>query len=105
MDFSETSNMRFNYLLNNALEIIEIPLLSTNIEQRDLQYEASGIYISDRCDILMALWNGKYTNLTGGTAEIVKYHTSRKHYRLYHLLVSRNNDLTNNMIEFIKYEK
>ena len=104
-DFTKTSSIQFEYLLEHASEVIEIPLLSVNGRKRDLQYEASGIFISDKCDILIALWDGNYTHLTGGTGEIVKYHLSKKRYRLYHLLVSRESDLTNNMIEFRHYEK
>jgi len=104
-DFSEASCMQFEYLLEHALSVIEIPLLFVNGKDRDLQYEASGLFVSDKCDILIALWDGKYTYLRGGTGEIVKYHLSKKSYSLYHLLVSRESDLTNNMIEFKHYEK
>jgi len=104
-DFTEASSIQFEYLLENALSVIEIPLLSLRANKRDLQYEASGIFISDKCDILIALWDGNYTNLKGGTSEIVKYHLSKKYYNLSHLLVSRESDLTNNMIEFKHYEK
>ena len=34
---------------------------------RDLQYEASGHYIADKCNTLLALCDGKYIGLTGGT--------------------------------------
>ncbi len=105
LDFTEASCRAFDILLEGALEIVEMPLLSHMLKERALQYEASGIYIANRCDILIALWNGKHTRLTGGTGEIVKYYTSKQSYRLYHLPVSRESDLTNNMIEFNLYEK
>ena len=104
-DFTEVSSVQFEYLLEHALSIVEMPFYSANGKDRDLQYEASGIFISDMCDILIALWDGKHTYLKGGTGEIVKYHLSKKCYSLYHLLVSRESDLTNNMIEFKYYEK
>jgi len=111
-DFDEESKIKFEYLLNNALEIIEIPFIPNNSklansiqEQRILQYEAAGIYISDVCDELIALWDEKYIKLKAGTSEIVKYHLSKEKYIMHHLLVSRNNDLTNNMINFKLYEK
>lgn len=36
------------------------------------------LHISENSDILIALWDGKYNNLQGGTGEIVKYHSNQK---------------------------
>lgn len=112
-DFNNESKIKFNNLLENASSLVEMPLvknntvsfISNNLEERSLQYEEAGKYISDICDILIVLWDGKYTQLKGGTSEMIKYHTSKPHYRLYNLLVSRHDDLTNDMIEFTINEK
>jgi hypothetical protein len=100
-DFSQSSLKKFEYFLNNALAVKEMPLL----ENRDAQYEIAGRYISDKSNILISLWDGCHTYLQGGTSEIVKYHLSKASYRFYFLLVSRESDLTKNMIEFKYYEK
>ncbi len=112
MDFDQESKTKFNDLLDNAISVVEMPLvknntpssISINPDKRSLQYEAAGMYISDTCDILMTLWDGKYTKLKGGTSEIVKYHRAKPIFKLYHLLVSRSNDLTNDMVEFKLYD-
>ncbi|MDF1879024.1 hypothetical protein JHD46_05145, partial [Sulfurimonas sp. SAG-AH-194-C20] len=81
-DFDNNSLDEFNYLLHQAQEIIITPLhgnntldkISSYSNQRDLQYEACGYYIADNSDNLIALWDGKFIGLTGGTGEIVKYY-------------------------------
>lgn len=112
-DYDEASLEAYNALLQKAVWDIEIPLVEGNTlssisidsEERNLQYEATGQYMSDHCDILMALWDGEYPQLKGGTGEIVKYHLAKKHYSLYHLLVSRSGGLTNDMVEFKIFEQ
>lgn len=112
MDFDIKSAVEFNALINNAKDIVTIPLVNYNTieeisdygEQRDLQYEASGRYIADNCDALVALWDEKYINLVGGTGEIVKYYKNQQRYRLYHLLVSRSNHTRNIKLEYKLYD-
>ena len=111
-DYDEASTYIFNMLFNKAIWVIEIPLVEENTvtsiaidsEERNLQYEVAGQYMSDHCNILMALWDGEYSQLKGGTGEIVKYHLAKTHYSLYHLLVSRSKGLTNDMVEFKIFE-
>ena len=100
-DFTNSFLKKFEYLLQNALYIKEMPHLSTINEQ----YESAGRYISDNSHILVALWDGVDNCLQGGTSEIIKYHISKQKYRFYLLLVSREGDLTKNMIKFVYYEK
>ena len=98
-DFTSKSKLVFDELLSNAKKTIEIPLSNNSTlsdiqnhgYHRDLQYEKAGQFISDNCDILIALWDGIDTYLTGGTSETVKYFCSKPQYSLYHILVSRNN--------------
>ncbi|MGH8122711.1 MAG: hypothetical protein ACREPT_08040 [Rudaea sp.] len=44
--------------------------------ERDRRYANAGIYVSAHCHILLAIWDGKETDLLGGTAQIVRYHLS-----------------------------
>ena len=111
-DYDAASQVIYNKLFDAASSVVEIPMVENNSffsivdysEERDLQYEAAGFYMSDHCDILIALWDGEYTLLKGGTSEIVKHHLSKAHYRLSHLLVARSNGLTKDMVEFKIYE-
>ncbi len=41
--------------------------------KRDLQYRRVGAFITRHCDVLIALWDGKPSEATGGTAEIVDF--------------------------------
>lgn len=86
-DFDDTSNLEFDKLLKNAVRILTISHTKPFI--RDRQYELVGQYISENSDILIALWDGKYNNLQGGTGEIVKYHIKNQK-ELWHLKVLRN---------------
>ncbi len=40
---------------------------------RENWYASLGAYIANQCQILIALWDGAETELTGGTSEIVRY--------------------------------
>lgn len=86
-DFDATSKIDFEILLKRANDIIL--LTHKKPFSKDLQYELAGHYISDQCDILFALWDGKYNGLQGGTSEIVKYHLNQNK-PLWHLKVLRN---------------
>jgi hypothetical protein len=41
---------------------------------RDRQYAQLGIFISNHSHILLALWDGKHSDATGGTSSVVNYH-------------------------------
>lgn len=43
---------------------------------RDLQYAQAGVFIARHCHILLAIWDGKPSDLLGGTAQVVTYHCS-----------------------------
>ncbi len=107
-DFSEASKIEFDFLLKHASSVVQVQCLEGSADEHTFRknlYESTGRFISDHSDVLMALWDGKYTNLKGGTGELVAYHLDKKKYRLYHLPVSRHYDLTNDMIEFRIFEK
>lgn len=85
-DFNCNSKKEFDNLLKKAKDIIIMP--HNHSFNRNIQYELAGYYISDNSDILLALWDGKYNNLKGGTSETVKYHLSQNK-ELWHLKVDR----------------
>ena len=41
--------------------------------EREEAYERAGRYVVDRCDALIAVWDGEQSRGRGGTAEIVGY--------------------------------
>jgi hypothetical protein len=67
---SEASKQEFCCLLARASEP---PWQAPDGLDRDEAYERAGRYVVDRCDALIALWDGKKSRGRGGTAEIVSY--------------------------------
>lgn len=63
-------------------ELLQIPVKSGNTRAsvegpgpaRDHQYALAGIFVSSHCHILLALWDGRESELLGGTAQVVRYH-------------------------------
>lgn len=74
-DFSdETSRREFRELLAEAATI-DVLNGQTDIDQsRERAYAQVGIYSSDHCQILIAIWDGKPARLGGGTADVIDYH-------------------------------
>ncbi len=53
----------------NSLEAVR-----TSSEQRAQQYRAVGLFITQHCNVLIAIWDGDESNMAiGGTAEVVKF--------------------------------
>ena len=80
MDFeSEGSRLEFRSLVQRArtVDIVDISSrmddTSSPEEIRVLAYEACGHQMVDRCDILIALWDGRSAKGRGGTGEVVEY--------------------------------
>ena len=87
--FNNPDDPRFAILLNKAKSIKQIrnePKNNSNIENLsetdfttnnnlflNKAFEEAGRYIANNCDVLIALWDGKKSNLMGGTSEIVEY--------------------------------
>jgi hypothetical protein len=71
----------FRRLLEGA-EVIPLPLVKGSTHEdvlsdatvRDWQYAQLGVFVSNHCQVLLALWNGKPDTQTGGTAGVVNYH-------------------------------
>jgi len=75
---------RYEYLCDQA-ELIELPTISSadrsarrdeapSGHERDLHYLQAGVFISQHCHILLAIWDGKTSERTGGTGQVVQFH-------------------------------
>lgn len=115
---SEESLALFQQQLGAAESVISLPphdgIDPTYIESygpmRDRQYVQAGVFISNHCQVLLALWDGLEARHTGGTADVLHYHltgiTARSESRqespnllaenendlAYHIVCSRNRD-------------
>jgi hypothetical protein len=66
---SDESKREFEDLFKQAKEVVEL----TPSETRQEAYERVGHYVVDRCDVLIAVWDGQPSRGQGGTGEIVEY--------------------------------
>jgi hypothetical protein len=67
-DFSRPqSRAEFRALLGRANEVFEAP----HREARNEAYEAAGLEVCRRADVLLAIWDGQASQGRGGTADIV----------------------------------
>jgi hypothetical protein len=71
---SEESKGEFQNLLARAVRVVELPACETRPEA----YEQAGQYVVERCDVLIALWDGQPSRGKGGTAEIVEWARERR---------------------------
>lgn len=69
-----------NYALTNTYSLDEI---QRNSAIKNELYKAVGEHVVDNSDIIIAVWNGKPSNGTGGTAEIVEYAKKKNKMILY----------------------
>lgn len=75
------SKAEFSRLLTQAGVDFELPLTDEVTPQmrhndetiRDQQYARVGAYIASHCHILIALWDGIFTPLVGGTSNVVRF--------------------------------
>jgi hypothetical protein len=86
-DFSDSAaRSRFESLCDAADIVVEVPHLAGSTlgagedspegHARDAHYAEAGVYVSDHCHLLLAIWDGKSSASFGGTAQIVRYHLS-----------------------------
>lgn len=80
-DFSTPDSLQaFRRLLGLSDEIIVLPPVAGDLEtpyseyERALQYAQLGVFTSDHCQVLLALWDGKQGKSIGGTGHVVRYH-------------------------------
>jgi hypothetical protein len=79
-DFDPTEIEAFDELLAGAEDRYDMPYVGDNAasnvsdpERRARQYAEAGAYIARVSHVLIALWNGKPSDATGGTAQIVRF--------------------------------
>ena len=82
-DFDSVSvREKFDFLSSRAAETYELPVTPGNtIESiseygaaRDQQYAQVGVFLCAHCHVLLALWDGKYSDRLGGTGQVVRFH-------------------------------
>ena len=81
-DFTSTESAEeFQALVGKAEFCFEMPLrfgskaeLASSADARARQYALSGAYIAQRCDYLIAIWDGQPEEGIGGTAQIVRWY-------------------------------
>lgn len=64
---SRESKEVFDQLLNQALDVIELP----GAETREAAYSEAGRFIVEHSDVLLAVWDGQSPQGAGGTGEVV----------------------------------
>ncbi|MDX1460401.1 MAG: hypothetical protein R3348_05040 [Xanthomonadales bacterium] len=81
-DFSnQSARERFHALIDGA-EVIHLPVagdrksgaIGKDGPARDEQYAQLGVFVSNHCQVLLALWDGRMPGERGGTADVVNYH-------------------------------
>ena len=78
---TQASRDEFNHLLQQAEYWLELPLLKVAPEEevcqtdmaRDEQYAQLGAYLVLHSQLLIALWDGVYTDQVGGTSQVVEF--------------------------------
>jgi len=72
---SEESLAQFRSMLSKAQQTLTLSVVSgEGSAGRDSQYAQLGLFISNHCQVLLTLWDGKPFNAVGGTAQVVNYH-------------------------------
>lgn len=80
-DFADAGSLaEFRSLLGQAEQVIWLPPAPGNGEPpftaaaRDIQYAQLGVFVSNHCQVLLALWDGKPGSKLGGTGQVVNFH-------------------------------
>lgn len=72
---TEESLSEFRSMLASAKRVISLPARQGDTAlERDSQYAQLGLFISNHCQVLLAIWDGKPIDAVGGTAQVVHYH-------------------------------
>ncbi|MCK4441126.1 MAG: hypothetical protein KAU90_03920 [Sulfurovaceae bacterium] len=66
-DFDSKSQAEFLEYLKITKDIIEVE------NTQGCNYKSVGVFVVDKCDILLALWDGTFNKKSGGTGDIVHY--------------------------------
>ncbi len=65
---SDIGRKSFHELIQSAEKVFTLPKQVDHL----MAYESLGNYLLDHCDMMVAIWNGKYSSRKGGTGELVK---------------------------------
>ena len=72
-DFTtEAGRDNFELLCGQATSVFELP--SVGSPSRDSLYSQLGVFLAAHCHILLAVWDGKYSDKRGGTSAVVRFH-------------------------------
>jgi hypothetical protein len=71
-DFSPAAKAEFDDWLRRATAVVDLGAAS-DLSVPEMSYEAAGQRVVNRCDILVALWDGSPSGGRGGTAETLLY--------------------------------
>jgi len=79
-DFAAADRAAFTELCQQA-DVVQLPLvrgstpasIAVHGEARDRQYAQAGVFVASHCHILLTLWDGRESDLLGGTAQVVRY--------------------------------
>jgi len=66
-DFDNNSKAEFLNYLKIAKDVIEVE------NTQGCNYKSVGVYVADKSDTLLALWDGTFNAKSGGTGDIVAY--------------------------------
>jgi hypothetical protein len=73
-DFQGEHSLKdFDDSLHRVDQCIEVFSSDSKSSQRDLDYRKCANWISDRSNILVAIWNGKFNDEPGGTSDTINY--------------------------------
>lgn len=80
-DFASAEDLaEFRRLLGQADDVISLPVAPGNDSPprseaaRQIQYAQVGVFLSNHCQVLLALWDGKEGARLGGTGQVVRFH-------------------------------
>jgi len=85
-DFDSESKENFLEYLKIAKSVIEVE------NTQGCHYKSVGVYVADKCDTLLALWDGTFNAKSGGTGDIVAY-AKEQGKAVAHLLCEREGSL------------
>ena len=111
-DFNTDQSLaQFRDLLAASSEVIVMPPTRRNEEMqasgyssdRQAQYAQLGIFVSNHCQILLAIWDGKDGEFPGGTGNVLHYHLTGvlegfADVRAADLLANNENDLAYHVV-------
>ena len=81
-DFDTQSKEDFLNYIKSSKKVLEVK------NTQGCNYQSVGVYVADKSDTLLALWDGTFNSKSGGTGDIVKY-AREKNKKVVHFLCER----------------